>query len=90
MVDRRSGVEVPKHVEDYVNKLSELRRDTGLIILGYDWSEPMIEDENGIVFILVWNEATKCYHVEIEIIQAVEIKAAGSIAAYVKLHPIFK
>jgi hypothetical protein len=74
---------VPRHVEDYVNRLSELRRDTGLVIQSYDWSEPMIEDENGVLYLPTWNLIDKKYDVTYESRQGMEIEAAGGYNKYV-------
>ena len=61
---------IPKNVLDYAKVVTQLRKDTGLELLSYNWSEPMLETENGCVYFLIWDKGKEKYTVNPESRQA--------------------
>jgi len=43
---------IPKSILDYAKGVSQLKKDTGIDLLSFDWSELMLETENGYVYFL--------------------------------------
>ena len=43
---------------------SQLKKDTGIDLLSFDWSEPMLETENSCVYFLTWDKEKGEYIVE--------------------------
>jgi len=61
---------IPKSILDYAKGVSQLKKDTGIDLLSFDWSEPMLETENGCVYFLTWDEIKGEYNVAPESRQA--------------------
>jgi len=57
---------IPKSILDYAKGVSQLKKDTGIDLLSFDWSEPMLETENGCVYFLTWNKEKEEYTVDPE------------------------
>ena len=57
---------IPKSILDYAKGVSQLKKDTGINLLSFDWSEPMLETENGCVYFLTWNKEKEEYTVDPE------------------------
>jgi len=55
---------IPKSILDYAKGVSQLKKDTGIDLLSFDWSEPMLETENGCVYFLTWDKEKGEYIVE--------------------------
>jgi len=55
---------IPKNVLDYAKGVSQLKKDTGINLLSFDWSEPMLETENSCVYFLTWDEVKEEYILE--------------------------
>jgi len=55
---------IPKSILDYAKGVSQLKKDTGINLLSFDWSEPMLETENGCVYFLTWDKENEEYTVE--------------------------
>jgi len=55
---------IPKNVLDYAKGVSQLKKDTGIDLLSFDWSEPMLETENGCLYFLTWDKEKEEYTVE--------------------------
>ena len=54
---------IPKSILDYAKGVSQLKKDTGIDLLSFDWSELMLETENGYVYFLTWDEVKGEYNV---------------------------
>jgi len=52
---------IPKNILDYAKGVSQLKKDTGIDLLSFDWSEPMLETENGCVYFLLWDKENEEY-----------------------------
>ena len=52
---------IPKSILDYAKGVSQLKKDTGIDLLSFDWSEPMLETENGCVYFLLWDKENEEY-----------------------------
>jgi len=61
---------IPKSILDYAKGVSQLKKDTGIDLLSFDWSEPMLETENGCVYFLTWDKEKEEYTVNPESRQA--------------------
>jgi len=57
---------IPKSILDYAKGVSQLKKDTGIYLLSFDWSEPMLETENGCVYFLYWDKEKEEYTVNPE------------------------
>ena len=55
---------IPKSILDYAKGVSQLKKDTGIYLLSFDWSEPMLETENGCIYFLTWDKEKEEYTVE--------------------------
>lgn len=54
-------VTIPQPVLDFAKGVSQLRRDTDLTLLSFDWSEPMLEMDGGKLFFLIWDDDAQEY-----------------------------
>jgi len=52
---------IPKNVLDYAKVVTQLRKDTGLELLSYNWSEAMLQTENGCLYFLIWDKENEEY-----------------------------
>jgi len=54
---------IPKSILDYAKGVSQLKKDTGIDLLSFDWSEPMLETEteNGCIYFLTWDKEKEEY-----------------------------
>ena len=55
---------IPKSILDYAKGVSQLKKDTGIDLLSFDWSEPMLQTENGCVYFLTWDKKKEKYIAE--------------------------
>ena len=73
-------IDIPRHVQDFAKGVSALRRDTGVEVKSFDWSDPMLEvgpctvkmkdgrtkHVDGLLFFLVWDSEAHEYTVHPE------------------------